>query len=809
MEYKRKTSTGNTGVIPMKFIVLLLFLTLLIPVVSATTRYVATNGNNNNQGTIDSPYLTIQYGVNQTLSGDTLFVRSGTYNERVVLYNTGSLNNQITISNYTGETPILDGSGMSYAYSDGLIEIDNINYTTINGFNITNAGGSGIHIVSNSTNITISNNSCMGTIYYACIRTGWFNYTYNITIKNNIIKRTNASGGIYSEQISLSGVQNGVVSSNELLYNFLGEDIVIKDNSTNIYVFGNHANDEGTKTSIYIGTAGQVPYAHDIYIYNNNISTSSNGNGIGMNTENGGHAENVSIYNNIITNSQNGIRFGYYALLPSVFSNVSIVNNVFRNNSIANIELGLDADENITDTVIRNNIFLANTAFVPWKHIYVRGVNINNLTVDNNLFNRSGQNVYTPCINCITADPLLDNVANNNYVLNISSPAINAGNYVASPNIDYYGNKRPSGSGVDIGIYEYPFWNISGYIYNFDGSTINNAKTYLGIPSNSTYINIATSSNGMYNFTSIAPGNYYIFSKLTNESSNKTGNVNLISDTVLNLTLVNYYNTTIISGTNIFINLSNTTNIEGDSLSYSVNRTDLFTDFNSLTGKGNWTPQTVGLYPIKFGVSNSVGFTNLTVLFNIISASITSSGSYVPGGYAGSGSTTTTSTDQAVPPSQEFGFRVTLDGRDVRIEVPDHDSPVTALNLYFKNNYYGEYHITIKKYPSYFSISSQPEFELKNTSSMDILSSIPIEVYQNQQKILSYKISSNMYRAQINSLGMFSVRSINISFIDVFTTSLSNILNPYQSLKNIIIQWDNEIYIKIKNVINYVLSLST
>ncbi len=48
---------------------------------------------------------------------------------------------------------------------------------------------------------------------------------------------------------------------------------------------------------------------------------------------------------------------------------------------------------------------------------------------------------------------------------------------------------------------------------------------------------------------------------------------------------------------------------DGDNLTYSCNRTDLFTDFNLSTGIGHWTPgyDDAGIYYVDFGVSDGMG----------------------------------------------------------------------------------------------------------------------------------------------------------------------------------------------------------
>jgi hypothetical protein len=70
----------------------------------AATYYVAPSGSDSKSGSLSAPWKTIQYGVNRMVSGDTLIVRGGTYNENVTITKP-----RVTIKNYTGESPILDG----------------------------------------------------------------------------------------------------------------------------------------------------------------------------------------------------------------------------------------------------------------------------------------------------------------------------------------------------------------------------------------------------------------------------------------------------------------------------------------------------------------------------------------------------------------------------------------------------------------------------------------------------------------------------------------------------------------------------
>lgn len=68
--------------------------------------------DNSNSGAIDEPWCTLQYGVNQLVAGDTLYVKQGIYREEVSIGSgiSGTVGNRITIRNYPGETPMIDGS---------------------------------------------------------------------------------------------------------------------------------------------------------------------------------------------------------------------------------------------------------------------------------------------------------------------------------------------------------------------------------------------------------------------------------------------------------------------------------------------------------------------------------------------------------------------------------------------------------------------------------------------------------------------------------------------------------------------------
>ena len=76
--------------------------------VFAAGRYVATNGNDSNSGTISSPWRTVGTSISKLSAGDTLYVRGGTYYEAPTASRAGTATSPIVIRSYPGETGVLD-----------------------------------------------------------------------------------------------------------------------------------------------------------------------------------------------------------------------------------------------------------------------------------------------------------------------------------------------------------------------------------------------------------------------------------------------------------------------------------------------------------------------------------------------------------------------------------------------------------------------------------------------------------------------------------------------------------------------------
>ncbi|RPI00731.1 MAG: DUF1565 domain-containing protein, partial [Ignavibacteriae bacterium] len=125
----------------MKNIIILIFLSLS-QLASSATFYVATNGNDNNSGSIDSPFKTINKAWSRVSAGDIIYVRGGTYTYSMMPSTTlnnksGTSGNLIKIWNYSGEFPVIDYSAETFTTQKIGIQMTGSNYIHIKGIRVT------------------------------------------------------------------------------------------------------------------------------------------------------------------------------------------------------------------------------------------------------------------------------------------------------------------------------------------------------------------------------------------------------------------------------------------------------------------------------------------------------------------------------------------------------------------------------------------------------------------------------------------------------------------------------------------------
>lgn len=426
----------------------ILFLTVsFAPIANAADYYVATNGSDTNPGTLSSPWKTITKAANTLVAGDSVNIRAGTYKEQVTPKNSGYAGAFITYAAYPGEKVTVDGSnGLNRAWT-GIFDLTNRSYLQISGLRIINSPGFGV-FMSGSRNIKILNNYT----YHTNSSGIWTENGDTITVDGNEIEGASASGD-QQESLSIEGTNNFIVSNNRV-HGGGREGIDAKEGSSNGKIFGNTVYNMA-RVGIYVDAYGID--IDNVEVYNNTVYNSkptASGaaeDGIRIGAERGKAVSNVKIYGNVIYNiSGSGIVLSKWTdpgYPEPKYSNISLYNNTVYNAGTkagnswggGGIEIGGSSN---TGIVIRNNILSKAGSF-----------NIaasSGVAISNNLFDGGS----TSGTNAVTGNPLFRSIANADFRLQATSPAISAGTSTGAPSIDFDLKARPQGGQVDIGAFE-------------------------------------------------------------------------------------------------------------------------------------------------------------------------------------------------------------------------------------------------------------------------------------------------------------------------------------------------------------------
>ncbi len=425
---------------------LLLLLSTSIGFVNAADYYVSPQGNDNAPGSEVKPWKSIQHAADTLIAGDTVFIREGSYNERVLPKNSGKPGAYITYTSYPGERATIDGAGIAYDWA-GLFHINGTSYIKISELNFTNSAYFGIEIRGDVQHITIEKNhfhKCHSSAVHA-----WFNKARwtisDIVIDGNEITETNMSGS--QEAISLCGV-NGFEIMNNHVHHIHKEGIDAKEGSSNGKIHHNHVHDFYTKFAVGIYIDSSRSEGKNIEIYQNTIHDAKSG--ISLATELGGSLTNIKIYNNLIYGNRHGFSIHHYEKPGThLKKDISLINNTFHNNELA-VRM-TEVKENFANLIIRNNIFSGKGRAAT----NLGSLKEEDLTMDHNLFGPASK-IHTFGKNTLKGDPQFINAAKADFRLQKDSPAIDRGSAEKAPSSDFDGNTRPRGKAYDIGAYEMP-----------------------------------------------------------------------------------------------------------------------------------------------------------------------------------------------------------------------------------------------------------------------------------------------------------------------------------------------------------------
>lgn len=406
--------------------------------------YVDPSGSNSGPGTESQPWRTIQKAADTMVAGDTVYIKTGTYRERVVPQHSGSAGNYIVYAAYPGSTVTIDGANITVPDYRGLFDITDRDYIRISGLRIVNAGPGpysagilvrqGRHIIIEDNYIYNTSDSGIGV---------W--YSEDVIIDNNEVEE--ACYDKSNESITVCRTDGFEIKHN-LVHHGFKEGIDAKDGSRNGKIYGNHVH-HMESVNIYVDAYGT--HAYNIEVFNNIVHDSPTG--LALASEQGGLLENVKVYNNVSYSNLVGLYMWDCCGDSTPIQNVQIVNNTFYDNGRNSWGGGILLENpEAEDVIVRNNICSENFYF----QICAQDVPSQNYTVDHNLidgFRGNEGEIYGD--DYVEGDPRFIDPVGADFHLQGDSPAIDNGSSQNAPSNDFDGQQRPVGAGYDIGADEY------------------------------------------------------------------------------------------------------------------------------------------------------------------------------------------------------------------------------------------------------------------------------------------------------------------------------------------------------------------
>jgi Right handed beta helix region len=403
---------------------------------AANTLYVATSGNDAVScaaaRNISTPKRTINSGMACMAPGDTLYIRAGTYTEKITWSLACTAAAPCTMAGYPGDTrPVLlpgDHDAMAISKSGGGASYLTLKDFDINGINQgENRGGIAVYM-SHTTiqNLLITNISrtAIGAVGKAFSAN--FDGSY-LTVRNTTIKncgRIQPFGEFDTKGIGIYPEGENTLIEGNLIDGCRagGIEVNYQDNK-NIVVRNNIIRNAGTSS----------PWGPITPNWSGGCCRSTNPRGItvGGSVNNPYGPTNNHMYNNIMynitgTNNQ-GRCFSFWGA-PG--QNNLLANNTCYNSNTPYSTLGAGSH-----VIMQNNIFAQMTTG-PAVNGPLTG------TISNNLTN---PNVGATFVNAAGGD----------FHLKLGSAAINAGVTIATVTHDYNRVARPQDGAYDIGAYEY------------------------------------------------------------------------------------------------------------------------------------------------------------------------------------------------------------------------------------------------------------------------------------------------------------------------------------------------------------------
>jgi len=368
----------------------------------AETYYISVTGNDQNPGSIQAPWRSVEHAWKNSGDGDTVFVRGGSYPDNQIWLSNGRRNTAVensfwTLINYPGERCVFTDT--RFIIDDDYIRIQGLQLTGTSFIQAVSWGSLHEHIeligndISGSTNVPI----------YFIGNDG--------LVEGNTIHPISATHGIYVMHGDNNVIRNNMISG----VNKYGIHIYDENkydhpsNITDLLVENNTVIGSKSRSGIIISAGESIDYSIEII--------------------------NVVLRKNVITNNaENGITIRYYGRVRDV----QIINNSIYGNKAAGLQISA---EDVDQIVVKNNIFSSNKVQIDVSS------DLNAFLLSNNLFWQpalAGSDLAGKCP--VMENPLFLDPQKGNFYLKQGSPAIDAGAAVDIPFL---------GDGPDIGACEF------------------------------------------------------------------------------------------------------------------------------------------------------------------------------------------------------------------------------------------------------------------------------------------------------------------------------------------------------------------
>jgi hypothetical protein len=414
--------------------------------------FVSTTGNDANPGTQSQPWRTITKAGRSATAGVTVYVRGGVYNEQVILSRSGTQDNPIRFVAYPGETPVIEGSGLSIANWSSMLNLAG-NWIAVTGFEVRNSPYIGVELSGqhNALDNVYSHHSRETGI----LARGDYSTVQNSRIWRNALNNEYGamSGGGWASGLSaardnVDGKTDYAVLHNNVSWENWGEGVSsFEANGT--LIEGNVSYDNYS-TNIYISdTTNALCQGNLVY---STPGSYTNGYGAHVGIMMGDEVYKPSSANNtIINNIAYGNRrnfFWWQGDQGGGLVNVLIANNTFVNSTL---EAGVVIDQGSHQNARYINNIVVQEGTLPVASIAAN----TQLTVANNLWSKTPSRAASGAGD-VVADPLLARMGSaytaDWYRLLEGSPAINKGQPLAEVIRDYANIAR--GTDPDIGAFE-------------------------------------------------------------------------------------------------------------------------------------------------------------------------------------------------------------------------------------------------------------------------------------------------------------------------------------------------------------------